>query len=130
VTTTIGTPERSAEQRMEALAFANAVRVRRARVKRDIAASAADVARQKAVRHVADPERALHTMKVLDLLLALPKVGRVKANRTINRMRISPSKTLAGLSERQRAELVRLLREPFPCESAAYLRRRNGQAGP
>ena len=39
-----------------------------------------------------------------------PKYGRVKVNRILTHCRISPSKTIGGLSERQRNELVRLLR--------------------
>ena len=46
------------------------------------------------------------TAKVFDMLLAVPKYGRVKTNRILNQCRISPSKTIGGLSERQRAELV------------------------
>ena len=44
--------------------------------------------------------------KVFDMILAVPKYGRVKANKILNQCRISPSKTIGGLSERQRAELV------------------------
>ena len=40
------------------------------------------------------------------ILLALPKVGSVKATRILNGCRVSPSKTFGGLSERQRAELA------------------------
>ena len=43
------------------------------------------------------------------MLLAVPKYGRVKTNRILNQCRISPAKTIGGLSERQRAELVSLL---------------------
>ena len=46
----------------------------------------------------------------LDLLLAVPKYGRVKVNRILTHCRISPSKTIGGLSERQRNELVSYLR--------------------
>ena len=46
------------------------------------------------------------TAKVFDMLLAVPKYGRVKANRVLNQCRISPAKTIGGLSERQRGELV------------------------
>jgi hypothetical protein len=49
------------------------------------------------------------TMKVFDVLLAMPKTGRVKANKILRRCNVSPSKTLAGLSERQRLELLALL---------------------
>ena len=42
------------------------------------------------------------------MLMAVPKFGRVKAARLLNQCRISQSKTVGGLSERQRAELVSL----------------------
>ena len=44
------------------------------------------------------------------MLLAVPKYGRVKVNKILVHCRISPSKTIGGLSERQRSELVSLLR--------------------
>jgi hypothetical protein len=40
------------------------------------------------------------------MLLAVPKVGSVKATKILNSCRVSPSKTFGGLSERQRAELA------------------------
>ena len=46
------------------------------------------------------------TAKVFDMILAVPKYGRVKANKILGQCRISPSKTIGGLSQRQRAELV------------------------
>ena len=49
-------------------------------------------------------------MVIFDMLLAVPKYGRVKTNRILTQCRISPSKTIGGLSERQRTELVGLLR--------------------
>ena len=48
--------------------------------------------------------------KVFDLLLAVPKYGRVKVNKVLQLCRISPSKTIGGLSPRQRTELVSMLR--------------------
>ena len=44
------------------------------------------------------------------MLLAVPKYGRVKVNKILAHYRIAPSKTIGGLSERQRSELVSLLR--------------------
>ena len=44
--------------------------------------------------------------KAFDMILAVPKYGRVKANKILTQCRISPSKTIGGLSERQRGELV------------------------
>jgi hypothetical protein len=59
---------------------------------------------------LSDPPEWVLTAKVFDLLLAVPKCGRVKAGRLLTTCRISQSKTVGGLSERQRAELVALLR--------------------
>ncbi len=99
------TPERSLAQRMDALARANDVRTRRARIKRDLKAGRVQI-------HglLLDPPECLQTAKVMDILLAVPKYGRVKANRILTHCRISPSKTIGGLSERQRDELVGYLR--------------------
>ena len=99
------TPERSLTQRMDALKRANEIRTRRARLKRDLKAGRAQI-------HglLLDPPDYVETAKVFDLLLAVPKYGRVKVNRILTHCRISPSKTIGGLSERQRNELVSYLR--------------------
>ena len=55
-----------------------------------------------------DPPEYVSTAKVFDMLMAVPKFGRVKAARLLNQCRISQSKTVGGLSERQRAELIGL----------------------
>ena len=52
----------------------------------------------------------LETAKVFDLLLAVPKYGRVKVNKILTQCKIWPSKTVGGLSERQRRELVAFMR--------------------
>jgi S13-like H2TH domain len=57
-----------------------------------------------------DPPEYVLSAKAFDMILAVPKYGRVKANRILGQCRISPSKTIGGLSERQRAELVGQLR--------------------
>jgi hypothetical protein len=51
----------------------------------------------------------VHTAKVIDLLLAVPKCGRVKANRILERCRISPARTVNGLTPRQRKELLDIM---------------------
>jgi len=38
--------------------------------------------------------------------MAAPKCGRVKSAKILEQCRISPSKTVGGLSERQRSELL------------------------
>ncbi len=96
----LAAPERSLHQRMEALQRANDIRSRRAQLKRDLKAG-----RQPIHELLLSPPEYLLTAKVFDLLLAVPKYGRVKAGKIL-----SPSKTLGGLSERQRGELVTLMR--------------------
>jgi hypothetical protein len=98
-------PTRSLEQRMEALRRANDIRVRRARLKKDL-----KTGRVRVQDILADPPDYVGTAKVFDMLMAVPKFGRVKAARFLNQCRISQSKTVAGLSERQREELVNLFK--------------------
>jgi hypothetical protein len=104
-TTHSTTPERSLNQRMDALARANEVRSARAQLKRDLKAG-----RSSIHSLLLEPPEYLETAKVFDMLLAVPKYGRVKVNKMLLACRISPSKTIGGLSERQRSELVSLLR--------------------
>jgi hypothetical protein len=96
-------PVRSLDQRMEALARANDIRVKRAKLKRDLKDG-----RTKIEAILRDPPEYVETAKVFDILMAVPKFGRVKAARFLNQCRISQAKTVGGLSERQRAELVGL----------------------
>ena len=98
-------PERSLNQRMDALARANRIRTERAQLKRDLKAG-----RLSIHTLLANPPEYIETAKVFDMLLAVPKYGRVKVNKILALCRISPSKTIGGLSERQRSELVSLLR--------------------
>jgi len=96
-------PLRSLDQRMEALKRANDIRVRRAQLKKDLKDS-----RVQIEDVLLDPPEWVETAKVFDMLMAVPKLGRVKAARLLNSCRISQSKTVGGLSERQRTELVSL----------------------
>jgi hypothetical protein len=98
-------PLRSLDQRMEALRRANDIRVRRAQLKKDLKNGSVEI--EEILRR---PPEYVETAKVFDMLMAVPKFGRVKAARFLNQCRISQSKTVGGLSERQRAELVGLLR--------------------
>ena len=93
----------SLDQRMEALKRANDIRVRRAQLKKDLKDGRAQIE-----EILLDPPEWVETAKVFDMLMAVPKLGRVKAARLLNSCRISQSKTVGGLSERQRAELVSL----------------------
>lgn len=99
------TPSRSRQQRMDALDRANNIRTRRSRLKKELKADRVSI--HDLLR---EPPDYTETMKVYDLLLAVPKYGRVKTNKVLVQCRISPSKTIGGLSQRQRTELVSMLR--------------------
>ena len=101
--TQVQAPERSLDQRMDALRRANDIRVQRAKLKWDLKEG-----RLRVEAVLEDPPDYVATAKVFDILMAVPKFGRVKASRFLNQCRISQSKTVGGLSERQRTELVGL----------------------
>src|SRR5881409_4029724 len=98
-------PARTHEQRMRALTRANEIRSKRAQLKRDLKAGKVRV--ESLLR---DPPDYVLSAKAFDMILAVPKYGRVKANKILTQCRISPSKTIGGLSARQRGELVSQLR--------------------
>jgi hypothetical protein len=98
------TPERSLDQRMEALRRANDIRSQRAKLKRDLKSGHITIQ-----RIIASPPDYVLTAKVFDMLMAVPKYGKVKATKFLNHCRISQGKTMGGLSERQRNELLELL---------------------
>jgi hypothetical protein len=96
-------PLRSLDQRMDALQRANDVRVRRAKLKKDLKEGKVGIE-----KILENPPEYVSTAKVMDILMAVPKFGRVKAARFLNTCRISQSKTVGGLSDRQRTELIGL----------------------
>ena len=73
---TTAAPERSLVQRMEALQRANEIRTQRAQLKRDLKAGRVSI-------HdlLLEPPEYVETAKVFDMLLAVPKYGRVKVNK-------------------------------------------------
>lgn len=112
-------PIRSLEQRMDALGRANEIRMARAKLKVVVRADYSlkvlidiivrpEAARQHlpAKARVAAPPGFVGTMRVYDLILGARGFGKVAANKLLTRARIAPSKTIGGLSERQRRELV------------------------
>jgi len=89
---------------MDALERANEIRIKRAQLKRDLKAG-----RLTIHALLLNPPEYVETAKVFDMLLAVPKYGRVKINKILVHCQVAPSKTIGGLSERQRNELVSLL---------------------
>lgn len=90
------------EQRMTALAQANEIRCGRAELKREVRAGAVSVAQAMQHDHC-------QSMKLVDLLVCVPKVGRVKAMKAISRLGVSPSRRIDELTERQLASIVQVM---------------------
>jgi len=90
---------------LRALQQANEIRSARAKLKRDLGSGKLDLA-----GIVAHPPEWAMTARVRDVLLALPRVGPVKAGRILAHCGIAHSKTLGGLTDRQRVELIDLFR--------------------
>ena len=99
-------PQRTAEQRADALTAAVAARQERARLK------AALKAREITVLEVLDgaPDNPLWGgLRVLWLLECVPGIGAVRAERALANAQIAASRRVRGLGERQRAALVAAL---------------------
>ena len=97
--------DRTLEQRLAALAKANRIRFARAALK--VAIRDGDI---EAWTVVDAPHPDYETMRVVDLLAAVPGLGPVKVRRLMRTHQVSETKTLAGLTRRQRDELVTRLR--------------------
>jgi predicted flap endonuclease-1-like 5' DNA nuclease len=97
-------PELTAEQRRAALEKAAAVRRERAAVKSRIKNSEASV--QQIISEGHDNE-IIAKMRVLDLLQAIPGLGKVRARNLMERLGISESRRVRGLGINQIAALER-----------------------
>jgi hypothetical protein len=82
---------RSGEQRRRALAQANEVRSARATLKKQLAAGTIQLA-----QILAAPPAVLQTTRLRDLLIAVPKIGPVKAARILAHCRSRTPKHSAG----------------------------------
>jgi hypothetical protein len=92
------------DPRGRALTHANEVRVARAKLKQELREGTVCIG-----PILAAPPEHVSTAKVLDLLVAVPKVGPVKAARLLNKAGVGQMKTVGGLTNRQRAQLIELL---------------------
>lgn len=97
-------PPLTPEQRSAALAKAAAARKARAEVKVRLKSSQASLA---AVLASGQADDAIGKMKVVAVLEALPGVGKVRAQRLMERLEISPSRRVRGLGSKQRRALER-----------------------
>jgi hypothetical protein len=94
------------DRRMKALSKANEVRVARARLKQQLRDRDARIE-----QILAAPPACVATAMLLDLLLAVPKIGPVRAGRLLTTARVRDTKVIGTLSERQRGHLIDLLRD-------------------
>ncbi len=98
MTVTAEAPDR---QRMESLRGANVIRTKRRELKMDIGDR-----RCKVAAFILDPPWWLLTIEVYDLMIATPGYGRVKVNRILDELVLSPSSPLESLSLARRQVLA------------------------
>lgn len=97
-------PELTADQRHAALEKAARVRRERAEVKNRLKHSGASL---PDVLKSGETNETVAKMKVLDLLQAMPGVGKVRAKSLMQRLHISESRRVRGLGANQVAALER-----------------------
>jgi hypothetical protein len=102
------TPERSLKQRQDALAAANVIRSARKNLKSDLKERRVSI-----YDLLAAPPDCILTMKVRALLVAVPKFGSVKVGKVLAHSHIVPGRTVGALTDRQRDELVAVLRDGY-----------------
>lgn len=100
--------DRSLAQRREALNHANAIRVYRAELKRQVASSAAPY---NALLDRMDPR--LQSMRLVEALRCMPAIGTVIADKVMQRAAISPRARIGGISPQAWARLYVAL-ESYP----------------
>lgn len=97
-------PPLTPEQRAAALAKAAQARRARAELKVRLKSSGASLHQ---VLADGDADEIIGKMKVVAVLEAMPGVGKVRAQRIMERLQISPARRLRGLGVKQREALVR-----------------------
>jgi hypothetical protein len=97
-------PTLTPEQRAAALQKAAAARRRRAEVKNRLKHSGASLV---AVLEDGEKDDVIGKMKVSAVLEAMPGVGKVRAQRIMEKLGISPTRRVRGLGINQRAALTR-----------------------
>ncbi|MPZ74372.1 MAG: integration host factor [Nitriliruptorales bacterium] len=97
-------PELDAESRRQALERAAEARKIRAELKAQL--KSGEIGFTEVLRRAEDDEIVAKT-KVSAILEALPKVGKVRARKLMERLDISPSRRVRGLGANQREKLLR-----------------------
>lgn len=104
-------PELDDDDRRRALDKAAAARRARAQLKADVQAGRVTL---DEVLQRADHDDVVGRTKVAALLESLPNVGKVRAQRLMERLQISPSRRLRGLGANQRHKLLQTLGDDRP----------------
>ena len=97
-------PSLTPEQRSAALAKAGEARRARAELKTKLKSSGTSL---QEVLASAETDEVIGKMKVAAVLEALPGVGKVRAQRIMDKLGISPARRIRGLGAKQRAALAR-----------------------
>ena len=97
-------PTLTPEQRAAALEKAAAARKSRAALKVRLKGSDATL---EDVLADGDKDEVIAKMKVVAVLAAMPRVGKVRAQQIMERLEISPSRRVRGLGVKQRKALVK-----------------------
>ncbi len=97
-------PPLTPEQRAAALEKAAAARKARAELKVRLKSSGTSL---DDVLRDGDTDEVIGKMKVVAVLEAMPKVGKVRAQQIMERLEISPSRRVRGLGAKQREALVK-----------------------
>lgn len=108
---TVPTPPATTHtSRMEALRIANRVREHRATVKRILRTLPRDKGEAAVAFILQVPDPLEWTWRVRDLLMAIHGYGVKRVNRILITTQTTTSRTVAGLSPRQRTEIIQHLR--------------------
>ena len=97
-------PPLTPEQRAAALAKATAARRARADLKVALKSSGTSLSE---VLDSVDTDEAVGKMKVIAVLEAMPGVGKVRAQKLMETLEISPARRVRGLGAKQREALLR-----------------------
>ena len=112
--TTLIPPFRTArthrDQAIAALGEANRVRLRRASLMRWLYGQSSARSHERAAELILEPDQAVCSMLVLDLLARIPQVGPAQAERMLATADVPPTRTAGALTARQRAALAAGLR--------------------
>jgi len=93
--------DRALAQRLDALKNANTVRVDRKKLKRDLAGG-----RRSIESVLAKPPACVLSARISDLLIELPRYGRVRVDKVLTSCRIPANTRIDALSKQQRHALV------------------------